>query len=338
MRHFFAGFNRRFLQSSLQLACLMLSGFAYAADANDIGRLLRAGQLDQASMEVERLLAVQPQDAQIRFLKGVIQSQQGKEQDAIRIFTKLTQDFPELPEPYNNLAVLYAGQGQYEQARSALETALRLNPNYATAHENLGDIYAKLASVAYSKALQLDAGNSSAQPKLALSKQIFATSAKVLRPAAAMASVAGDTAAAQAPLPLQPTAEAAPVVAVPVAASVEEQAVAAAVRAWAQAWAKQDTKTYFAAYSSQFRPANGASRSQWEAERKAYMASFSGLGGELAELRVAIQGDKATARFRLNGLEAVQPLAGGSISLALSKEGKHWLIVREMLGAARAAP
>src|SRR2546425_9737176 len=76
------------------------------------------------------------------------------------IFTKLTQDYPELPEPYNNLAVIYASQGQYEKARAALEQSIRTHPSYATAYENLGDVYAKLASQAYDKALQLDSSNS----------------------------------------------------------------------------------------------------------------------------------------------------------------------------------
>ena len=79
-------------------------------------------------------------------MKGLILTEQGKPADAIKIFTGLTEDYPELPEPYNNLAVLYASQGQYDKARTALEMSIRTHPSYATAHENLGDIYAKMAS------------------------------------------------------------------------------------------------------------------------------------------------------------------------------------------------
>src|SRR6266550_3308925 len=93
--------------------------------------------------------------------------------EAIQVFTGLTEDFPELPEPYNNLAVLYASQGNYDKAKSALELAIHTHPSYATAHENLGDIYAQLASRAYDRALQLDKGNTSAQVKLALVKELF---------------------------------------------------------------------------------------------------------------------------------------------------------------------
>jgi ketosteroid isomerase-like protein len=78
-----------------------------------------------------------------------------------------------LPEPYNNLAVLYAGQNQFDKARTALEMAIRTNPSYTTAHENLGDVYAKLASQAYGKALQLDASNTAVPPKLAVIRELF---------------------------------------------------------------------------------------------------------------------------------------------------------------------
>ena len=78
-----------------------------------------------------------------------------------------------MPEPYNNLAVLYAGQNQFDKARTALEMAIRTNPSYTTAHENLGDVYAKLASQAYGKALQLDASNTAVPPKLAVIRELF---------------------------------------------------------------------------------------------------------------------------------------------------------------------
>src|SRR5205085_7737439 len=112
-------------------------------------------------------------DAQGRFLKGLILAEQNKVPEAIDVFSKLSQDYPELPEPYNNLAVLYAGQGQYEKARQQLEMSIRTHPSYATAYENLGDVYAKLASQAYDKALQLDSSNSGAKNKLSLIRDLI---------------------------------------------------------------------------------------------------------------------------------------------------------------------
>jgi tetratricopeptide (TPR) repeat protein len=168
---------------------LLASGMVFADDYSDVNRMLRAGQLAEANAKVDQFLATKPRDAQMRFLKGVILTEQSKPNDAISTFTKLTEDFPELPEPYNNLAVLYASQSQFDKARAALEMAIRTNPSYATAHENLGDVYAKLASQAYSKALQLDNTNTGVQPKLSLIRDLFAApGAKGQRPVAVAAA------------------------------------------------------------------------------------------------------------------------------------------------------
>jgi len=146
---------------------------AHADDAQDVSKMIRAGQNDQAMQRIDAVLAQKPRDAQMRFFKGLILTEEGKSNDAIQVFLHLTEDYPELPEPYNNLAVLYASQGEYEKARAALEMAIRTHPSYATAHENLGDVYAKLASQAYDKALQLDSNNTAAQSKLALIKELI---------------------------------------------------------------------------------------------------------------------------------------------------------------------
>lgn len=139
----------------------------HADDYSDVGQLVRSGKLAEAQTKVDQYLSTKPRDPQMRFLKGVIQTASGKTADAIDTLTNLTQEFPELPEPYNNLAVLYAGQNEYDKARTALEMAVRLNPAYATAHENLGDIYAKLASQSYGKSLQIEGNNPQAQQKVA---------------------------------------------------------------------------------------------------------------------------------------------------------------------------
>lgn len=160
----------------LALTVLPGAGLAQADSHADITALLRSGQAAQALTLAEQRLADHPRDPQLRFLRAVAETDSGQPERAIVSFTALTQEFPELPEPYNNLAVLYARQNQWEQARAALEMALRANPDYATAQENLGDIYAWLASLAYSKAMQLDANTAaSVQPKLALIRELFVT-------------------------------------------------------------------------------------------------------------------------------------------------------------------
>ncbi len=190
----------------LALAAAMVFSVAHADEYADVSQLVRAGKLTEALNKADLYLAAKPRDPQMRFLKGVIQRDSGKTTDAISTFTRLTEDFPELPEPYNNLAVLYAGQSQFDKARTALEMAIRTNPSYATAHENLGDVYAKLASQAYNKALQLDAANAGVPPKLALIRELFSpTGAKNQKPTATLAPAptpAPTIAAAPTPVPV----------------------------------------------------------------------------------------------------------------------------------------
>jgi tetratricopeptide (TPR) repeat protein len=163
---------RKFLLFLIAAAlCAPLSGFA--DDYSDVMQLMRSGKPAEAMVRADQFLAAKPRDPQMRFLKGVLQSEAGRGADAIATFTRLTEDYPELSEPYNNLAVLHAAQGKFDKAREALESAIRTNPSYATAHENLGDVYAKLASQAYARAQQLDAANATVQPKLALIRQLF---------------------------------------------------------------------------------------------------------------------------------------------------------------------
>jgi tetratricopeptide (TPR) repeat protein len=155
---------------------------AMADELGDVSQLLRAGQQAQALKQADAYLARNPRDPQMRFLKGVILTEQNKSNEAIAVFTKLTEDYPALPEPYNNLAVLYAASGQYEKARIALDKAIHTNPTYATAYENLGDVHAKLASEAYDKALQLDSKNGNAKAKLTMIHTLVGSASGVINP------------------------------------------------------------------------------------------------------------------------------------------------------------
>jgi tetratricopeptide (TPR) repeat protein len=156
------------------LALILAAPFAARADdLGDADRLLRAGHTAQALEKVDAYLERNPRDMQARFLKGIILTEQKRENEAIAVFLRLTQDNPEYAEPYNNLAVLYAARGNLEDARNALETAVRVNPKYVTAQENLGDVYARLAAQAYEKAAALDARDKTVGAKLELSRELI---------------------------------------------------------------------------------------------------------------------------------------------------------------------
>jgi tetratricopeptide (TPR) repeat protein len=153
----------------------------------EVHRLHYAGQTEAALARADAYLANKPNDAQMRFLKGVILADSKRRGEAIQIFQKLVDDYPDLAEPYNNLAALYAAEGDYARARITLEQAVRANPSYATAHENLGDVYAALASQSYARAQKLEPVNGALESKLALVRELFK---RVPEGAAAAASAA----------------------------------------------------------------------------------------------------------------------------------------------------
>ena len=145
---------------------LLLTGSLVAANSLPEIRALAADQhYAEALKQLDVYLADNPDDVEARLFRGVILTRQGNIDEAIATFDELSKNRPELPEPLNNLAVLYAAQGRYEDSRKVLQRAIELEPRYDTAHENLGDVYAKLANIAYERAFTLNNKNASARDK-----------------------------------------------------------------------------------------------------------------------------------------------------------------------------
>jgi tetratricopeptide (TPR) repeat protein len=144
-----------------------------ARPLEEVRKLIAAGRTKQALAFADEQLVKNPRNAQMRFVRGVILSDMNDTAAARRVFEQLTEDFPELPEPYNNLAVLYAADGQLDRARGALEMALLARPDYATAHENMGDVYLQMAADAYQRAATLQPANRSLSTKLALTREMI---------------------------------------------------------------------------------------------------------------------------------------------------------------------
>jgi tetratricopeptide (TPR) repeat protein len=354
---------RRLLQA-VSLALTLALGIAGNAagqsdDFADANQLFRQGQYDRAMDKVNAYLGSRPKDARGRFLKGLIFTEQNKPADAIKTFTELTQDYPELPEPYNNLAVLYASQGQYDKARGALEMAIRTHPSYATAHENLGDIYARMASQAYDKALQLDRANQTAQTKLNLIKDLFTTNPRGGKPVATSATkveAAPKAAPTPAPAATPPAPQSAPAKAPETAATAKpapaakppEPVVAAkeppraapatddvlkAVDRWAKSWSSNDVTGYLSHYAPDFKTPPGESRSVWESQRKARIAKPKKIQVSVESPKVTFdERNKAKVTFRQNYRSDTMK-ASSVKTLIMVKSGDRWLIQQERVGS-----
>ncbi len=353
----------RFSSASACLAFALMALFSAPAPADDFQearRLMAQGNLGGALDRVDAALAKQPRDAKARFMKGVILTEQGKAPEAIKIFTALTEEFPELPEPYNNLAVLYAAQGQDEKARKSLEMAIRTHPTYATAHENLGDIYAKMAREAYDKALQLDSTNASARTKLALVRELFSQKAGAqqapVRTTVPDAPPVAPPPAAVPPAPTAPVVASAPAAASqppvpqkPATPSVEnaptlkpgasgtrgaegndpEGDVVRTLQAWAKAWSSGDSKQYLSYYAPGFRPPGGQSRSAWEQSRRERVVKGKRIVVQVQTPKVTFaRPEEAVVIFR-QSYQSESLATSGKKRVTMVRQNGRWLISQE---------
>ncbi len=348
-----------------------------AREVDAVAQLLEQGQTEQAAAQADQFLQLNPNDAEMRFLRGVIATEQKQPAQAIQIFSALSRDYPAMPEPYNNLAVLYAAQGQDRKAVDALEQAIRAQPGYATAYENLGDLYARMASQSYGKALELDSNRQGIAPKQALIAQIAPGKAAAPVPAAALPTATVAVAAAPTPslTPVQPAAaspvaepvtaersppaterissatplqlaaaeaakaagrpsavaEAAPTAKASPALDASPAAVEAAVQAWAKAWAQQDMDAYLAAYSPNFKPADGSSLAAWKQSRRQRIEGKREISVALSDLQIAVDGPRATARF-MQAYTAGALKSNSRKTLVLQADQGQWRIVSETVG------
>lgn len=140
----------------------------------DALKIYRSGERSRALARVDKALSADPKDTQLRFFRGVLLTELGRRDEAIILFRQMIQDFPELPEPYNNLAVLQASGGDLDSARETLESATRVLPSYGLAHENLGDIYLRLAQRAWEHAEFLNPAQAArVQERLVLARELI---------------------------------------------------------------------------------------------------------------------------------------------------------------------
>jgi tetratricopeptide (TPR) repeat protein len=328
--------------SACSLSVLLFSAPSYADDATDASKLYKAGQLNEALKKIDAVLAQKPKDAQMRFLKGIIFAEQNKSAEALSVFSKLTDDYPELPEPYNNLAVLYASSGQFNKASAALEMAIRTNPTYATAHENLGDVYAKLAGQSYDKALQLDSNNSNAKLKLNLVKNLVGNSAIGVNPKTAannttpVAPIATTTPTAAA-TPIKPVASEKTLTSDKNAdkakntAAKENEKVQGVVQAWAKAWSDKNVRKYLSLYSKDFQTPKGETRSAWAEDRRSRIEGKGKIDVSIESPQISIEGNTATVRFR-QFYKSDRLSSSTKKTLVLVQQDGTWLIKQERSG------
>lgn len=288
-------------------AVALVSIPAHADVTAEVSALLAAKRFDAALEKATAHVQKNPRDPQMRFLQGVSMASMGRSSDAIAVFTALTTDFPNLAEPYNNLAVLHAAAREYDRARVALEKAIRADPGYATAYENLGDLYLQLANQAYGKVVQLTPDNANAKLRQSL-----------------LGKINGQKEEKAPPLPDRKT-----VVAVE---QPEKEAVLAVVKDWAQAWSARNVPAYLNHYAAEFRTPNREPRPAWENKRRALIEGKAKIEVTVEEPQVSLNDQIATVKYR-------QIYVSDNYSsrdrktLVLRKDDNDWKIIEERNGS-----
>ncbi len=227
--------------------------FTLQADISQVQQLISSQNFTQALNSIERLLKTQPKDEQALFLKAIALQKLGRDDDAITTYKKLTVIAPSLPEPYNNLAVIYAKQGKQVKAREALLNAINTNKSYATAYRNLGNIYGHMAASAYSKALATDNKKPKQQPQLTLATINNLDKKPKLVVAAAKIPLIKK-------LPIAKIKAAVP--------KDESELIINTIKGWSNAWSAKDSDAYLSYYSAGFNPPGGLNRKKWEQQRR----------------------------------------------------------------------
>lgn len=315
IRHFF-------VPRAIVIALLLLSPGARGDELQDVRGLVREGKLSEALGRANAALEKRHADPAMQFVKGLILSEQKKTTEAVEVFARLTTEHPDYPEPYNNLAVLFATEGDYAKARLALETALKLNPRYGTAQENLGDVYLQSALQSYAEAAKNDTDSAALRVKLKNVRQTLGLTGG--EQIAAVSKAASGAASNSASTPLRNVNDTGGVR----DAQAERALVLGAVNQWVKAWSAKDLNTYFSLYADDFRPASGESRSHWQKARRTRINGKEQIDVQVLSPSVTVEDKIATVNFQ-------QIYVAGKVTsnarkiLTLKNLGGNWKITQE---------
>lgn len=330
----------RLLAVPLSLAVAApLAGVANTTDdAHTLAQLQKALDNDHyktAEQQSSAYLEAHPGNRDARFIHAAALAGQKENKAAIKAFSALHADFPSRVEPANDLAVLYAREGHYDKARQWLEKAMATQPAYATAHQNLGDVYTALADTAYSKALDTDevakkvalkmvdrfyyAGESVASDASTAATRNCPTPQPQEKPAKTAStdqSPAAPTDHTSSSTTSQSTADA-------------TQAVLDTMHAWARAWSAQDVDAYLDFYADDFTPADGRGLEHWRRLRRKRLTAPEKIQIEIDKPSVTLI-DKHHAKVEFRQKYS-SPRYSDRVTkqLSMSREDGQWRITRE---------
>ena len=260
-------------------AVMMIISFHCKADIKLINKLIEDKNYEQAQIEINALLKSDSDNPQLLFINGVLLSENNKVNEAIKVFESLTKTHPNLPEPYNNLAVLYAQQGDFPKAKHALEQSIKTHPSYATAHINLGDLYTRMASESYNQALQIDGSNKSAKTKLSLIKKLF--NFQPIRKNIEITEKASNESEAPKIQELDSKN-----IIENTSNNISLTEIESFIDGWKTSWEQQNFESYINCYSLKFKNNNGQNFEQWKIYRKPRVTNKEKIEIKLTNIKI----------------------------------------------------
>ena len=289
---------------------LFSSFISFAQNIEDIKLLLKSGKYARAEILTNNSIEDDLNNPELLFYKGIIETNMNKNNQAIDTFRDLTERFPELPEPFNNLAVLYAEKGQYDLAKEILEQAIKTNPSYLTAHINLGDIFTKMASEAYNNALEIDKSNNIAITKLSMITQLFN-----YQPNTRNTKIDS--------IEKKKTIK-------PLKVNKENLSndILNTLENWKTAWENKNMKEYLSFYSSSFKYPNNMNKADWENYRTNRIISKKIIDISIGNTKVKFNKEKIIVTFAQNYKSGALNQTSNK-TLVFMQEDSRWLILEE---------
>ena len=262
----------RQLASLTVLTLILLTPAGAEPALTDIEKQIDAGQFQPALRRLDELLSSDKANPHFLFYRARALAANGQRDEAIAQYEALIKAAPELPEPYNNLAVLYMQAGKGEQARNMLNKAMATHPAYAAIYQNLIAINTSKAQDAYARALQIQGKRQEAAlrevNKLSLAEKLEPVASP--SPAPLVTSAVTDN-TVQPGLVYKAEQNQADKETVAVTKVVGTDAgfeqASAMLQAWAEAWASKKVEQYLHYYSDTYSPSD-MTRQAWAAQRR----------------------------------------------------------------------
>lgn len=295
---------------------LLLPSLVVANTKNDMDSiLLLISEKPFIALEkIKKRLRQTPDEPRLLFYKGVTEAKLNQIDNAIKTYNGLINKYPNLPEPYNNLAVIYAERQELDLAKDTLEKAIKTNSSYSVAHINLGDIYTQMATNAYNMAFEIDKDNKIARNKLKLITELFN-----YKPNTNEKSIIVEELDAKI-IKIEPRNK-----------SVDKKKIIEKIAAWKTAWEAKDLDSYFDSYSENFKYPNQMSQEQWEKYRRDRIMNKKEITINISNIKTKFKKDIVHAIF-YQDYKSTGYQQKSKKTLIFEFQANDWKIIEEFSG------